>query len=241
MIAGLAMQVAAAQVKDGRVVYERKVNMHKRLGPDMESMKNMIPQFDVSKVELLFSGNESIYRRIQEEEDIRESAGDGGDRQVVRMRFNADNELYKNYNTQKALELTELGPKKYLIDDSIRQYNWKLDETGDTKQIKGYTCKKATTKNTRGENMTVWYTEQIACPSGPEAWGGLPGLIMEIDVADGQITFIAVEVTEKVDKKMVGAPTGGKKITRKEHQKMLEEQFGVNPHGGPTQFRIIRQ
>ena len=240
MIAGLAVQVAAAQVKDGKVVYERKVNMHKRLGPEQESMKNMIPEFDVSKVELLFSGNESIFRRIQEEEDIRESAGESGDRQVVRMRFGSDNELYKNYNTQKAIELTELGPRKYIIDDSLRQHNWKLDET-ETKQIKGYTCKKATGKTQRGVAVVAWYTEQIPCPSGPDTWGGLPGMILEVNIGDGEMVFSAIEVSDKADKKLVSAPTGGKKITRKEYQKMMEDQFGVSPNSSGPTIRIIRQ
>jgi len=240
MIAGLAVQVSAAQVKDGKVVYERKVNMHKRLGPEQESMKNMIPEFDVSKVELLFSGNESIFKRVQEEEDIRESAGQPDDRQVVRMRVGADNELYKNYATFKAIELTELGPKKYLIDDSTRQFNWKLDETGETRKIQGYTCKKATTKAPRGP-VVAWYTEEITCPSGPDAWGGLPGMILEVNIADGEMVFSAVEISNKTDKKLVSAPTGGKKITRKEYQKMLEDQYGVGGSGGGPTFRIIRQ
>ena len=238
MVAGLAVQVAAAQVADGKIVYERKANLHRRLGPEQESMKNMIPEFDVSKVELIFSGNESIFRRIQEEEDIRETAGES-DRQVFRMRVGGDNQLYKNYTTMKAFELTELGPKKYVIDDSVRITNWKLDES-ETKQIKGYACKKATGTYARG-TAVAWYTEQISCPSGPDNWGGLPGMILELNMNDGEIVFAATEVSDKGDKKLVSAPTGGKKITRKEYQKMLEEQFGVSPNGGGPQIRIIRQ
>lgn len=239
MIAGLAVQVAAAQVKDGKIVYERKANLHKRLGPEQESMKNMIPEFDVSKLELIFSGNESIFRRIQEEEDIRETAGEG-DRQVVRMRFGGDNQLYKNYATFKAYELTELGPKKYVIEDSVRNPAWKLDET-DTKQIKGYTCKKATATTIRGAKIVAWYTEQILSPSGPETYGGLPGMILEVNMGDGEMIYTAIEVSDKGDKKLVSAPTGGKKISRNEYQKMLEEQFGITPGGSGGTIRIMRQ
>ena len=92
MIAGLAVQVSAAQVQDGKIVYERKANLHKRLAAEQESMKNMIPEFDVSKVELSFSGNESMFRRIQEEEDIRETADQPSDRPVMRLRFGGDNQ-----------------------------------------------------------------------------------------------------------------------------------------------------
>ena len=242
MIAGLAVQVSAAQVQDGKITYERKANIHKRLGPEQESMKNMIPEFDVSKVELIFTGNESMYRRIQEEEDIRETAGESGDRMVFRMRVGADNELYKNYTTMKSLERTELGAKKFIIEDSVRIQNWKLDESGETKQIKGYTCKKATaTLAQRNTPVVVWYTEQILCPSGPEGWGGLPGMILEVNMGDGEMIITAIDITDKADKKLVSAPSGGKKITRKEYQKMMEEQFGVAPGGGGPTFRVIRQ
>jgi GLPGLI family protein len=240
MIAGLVVQVSAAQVQDGKIVYERKANMHKRLSAEQENLKNMIPEFDVSKVELIFSGHESIYRRVQEEEDIRETAGEPGDRQVFRMRIGGDNQLYKNYTTMKAAELTELGPKKYVIEDSVRVTGWKLDES-ETKQVKGYTCKKATATLQNGRPVVAWYTEQILSPSGPENWGGLPGMILELNMGDGEMIFTAIEVSDKGDKKLVSAPTGGKKITRKEYQKMLEEQFGVSPNGGGPMIRVIRQ
>ena len=240
MIAGLAVQVSAAQVTDGKIVYERKANLHKRLPPEQESMKNMIPEFDVSRLELFFTGNESIFRRIQEEEDIRETAGEGGDRQIVRMRIGGDNQLYKNYTTMKAYELTELGPKKYIVEDSVRNTSWKLDES-ETRQIKGYTCKKATAAAPRGGTIVAWYTEQIPCPSGPDNWGGLPGMILELNMNDGEMIYSSLEVSDKGDKKLVSAPSGAKKITRKEYQKMLEEQFGVAPGGGGPSIRIIRQ
>ena len=43
--AGCCFQLAAAQVKEGKIIYERKTNMHKRLPPENENMKSMIPEF----------------------------------------------------------------------------------------------------------------------------------------------------------------------------------------------------
>jgi GLPGLI family protein len=239
-IAGLVMQVAGAQVKEGKIVYQRKMNMHKRLSAEHESMKNMIPEFNTSKSELLFAESESIFKNLQEEEeDIRETAGQQEGGRVIRRFGGGDNQVYKNYSTDRVIELRELGPKKYIIEDSIRKMNWKLDES-ETRTIKGYTCKKAVSKDPRGTEVVAWYAEQITCPSGPENWGGLPGLILEVNVGDGEIVYTPIEINDKSDKKMVKAPTGGKKITRQEFQKMMEDQFGANPGGGPS-IRIIRQ
>jgi GLPGLI family protein len=238
-VAGLLAQSVAAQVKEGSIVYERKINMHKRLGPEQESMKNMIPEFNTSKTQLLFSETESVFKNVKEEEDIRETAGqEGGGRMVMRF-GGGENETYKNYATEKLIELRELGPKKYIIEDSLRKLNWKLDES-ETKTIKGYTCKKATSKNPQGLNIEAWYTEQISCPSGPEIWGGLPGMILELNIGDGEIVFTPLEVADKSDKKMVKAPSNGKKISRKEFQKMMDDQFGpASPGGGPV-IRVMR-
>jgi len=70
--------------------------------------------------------------------------------------------------------------------------------------------------------------------------GGLPGMILELNIGDGEIVFTPLEITKLDDKKLVKAPTNGKKTTRKEFQKMVEEQFGANPGGGPV-IRIHRE
>jgi GLPGLI family protein len=239
-VAGLVMQVAAAQVKEGRIVYERKTNMHKRLGPEQESLKNMIPEFNSSKAELMFSENESIFKNVQEEEDIRETAGEDGNVRMVRRFGGGDNEVYKNYSTAKLIELRELGPKKYIIEDSLRRFSWKLDES-ETKTVKGYSCRKAIAKDLRGQEVIAWYADQIPCPSGPDNWGGLPGMILELNIGDGETVYTPLEIVNKSDKNVVKAPSGGKKITRQEFQKMLEEQFGPGAGSGGPVIRVIRQ
>lgn len=232
---------AFPQMKQGKIIYERKINLHKRLPPGEESMRNMIPEFNTSKVQLLFSEYESIYKNLPEEQDIRETAGEGADGPRIIMKFGGnDDETYKNYQTEKSIEQRELGPKKYVIEDSLRKISWKLDEEGTTKEIKGYTCRKATGKNSQGSAVIAWYTDQINCPSGPDQYGGLPGMIMELNIGDGEIVFTALEISNTTDSKLVKAPTNGKKITRKEFQKMVEDQFGANPGGGPV-IRIHRE
>jgi GLPGLI family protein len=224
-------------LKEGKIIYEKKVNLHRRLTD--ESMKTMVPEFNTSKSELDFSADESIYKNIKEDEDIRDKAGQENNGNLV-MRFGggADDQTYKNYTTERTTQQKELGPKKYLIEDSLKKQNWKLEE--GTKAIKGYTCKKATTKGRDGSGIIAWYAEDIQSSTGPEIFGGLPGLILELNLNDAEILFTTLDiVTKDFDKKIVAAPTNGKKITRKEFDKMMEDQFGVKPGGGTT-IRIIR-
>ena len=233
---------ARAQVKEGRVVYERKVNMHRNLAD--QSMKSMVPEFNTSKTELRFSGGESLYKNIKEEEDIRDKAGEGEHGGVFIKFGGGDDQVYKNYDTEKMTEQRELGPKKYIIEDSLPRLSWKLEE--GSKTIKNYTCKKATAKNRTGKDVIAWYAEDLQSSSGPEAYGGLPGLILELDINNAEIAFTALEISTGAvkgdsDKMVVKAPTDGKKISRKEFKKMMDDQFGPDSGGGvKTSIRIIR-
>jgi len=228
----------ARSVKEGRIVYKRKINIHRRM--EDESMKRMVPEFDSARSELLFSADQSLYRNIKEAEDIRDQAGQDQDGPVVRMRFGGgDDQTYKNYTLEKMTQQREMGPKKYIIEDSFPHYTWKMEQ--DTQTIHGYLCKKATTKGRQGNAVTAWYTEEIQCPSGPEEYGSLPGLILQLDINDGEVVFSPDDIdTKSLDKGLVHAPTDGKKITREAFRKMVEDRFGPGAGGGRPVIRIIR-
>lgn len=234
IMAGICWQLLPAQVKQGKVVYERVTNMHKRLPPDQQSMKAMIPEFATGKQQLVFAGDESVFTTLPDEADIRDQAGQESGRMNIRMN-NGSEETYKNYATAKMIALRELGPKKYIVEDSLRQLPWKLTE--DTTTIKGYHCKKAVAINKQGDNITAWYTEEMPVPSGPEQFGGLPGLILQMDIGDGFIVFTAVDIQPGTGNQVVKIPTGGKKISQKEFQKMMDDAFG--PSSGGPQIRIF--
>lgn len=237
LVAFLLALTAAAQVSQGKVIYERKMNMHKRMPPEAEQMRAMIPEFNTSKAQLLFNGDESVFKNLPQEEDIRENAGEDGRRMVFRM-GGADNETYKNFAKETLVEQRELGSKKYIIEDTLRKLNWKLAEGNKT--VNGYNCKMATAKNQRGDELIAWYTEEIPVSAGPESFGGLPGLILAMDIGSGWITYTAETVTKSLEKDVVKVPSNGKKITRKQFQQMMEEAFGPQSgNGGPT-MRIIR-
>jgi GLPGLI family protein len=218
-------------LKEGRVIYERKVNMYRRMKD--ESMKSMIPEFNTSKVELDFLSDASVYKNVKEAEDIRDQAGQDDNRRVF-MRFGGgdNDQTYKDYATEKYIEQRELGPKKYLIVDTLKRQSWKLE--AETRTIKGYTCKKALTKGRDSVDIVAWYAEDIQSAGGPEAYGGLPGLILELNINNAEIVYTTLDiVTKDFDKGIVKAPTEGKKITRAEFRKMMEDTMG-----GPGQMRI---
>jgi GLPGLI family protein len=69
----------------------------------------------------------------------------------------------------------------------------------------------------------------------------LPGLILELNVANGQILYKAIEISLKVALNKIKEPKDGKKMTAaeftKEREKIMEEMRKNMPNNG-MQFRV---
>jgi GLPGLI family protein len=269
-----------AQVKEGKVVYERKVNLHKRLPPEAEQMKAMLPEFQTTKMELQFNQTQSLYKNLPEEENQLPSAGEG---QRFNFRFGGgspNDATFRDYDKEQIVESRELGPKTYLIEDTLRPLKWKIE--GDTMTINGYLCYKATTTlslsqimgggmrmgggpgggqggNREGnadsarpqqrrmnipdqQKVEAWFTQDIETSAGPDFFFGLPGLIMKVTVDEGTTEYKVLQLDTQA-KTTVKAPTSGKKITREEYRKLMQQQMqGMRPPGGgPGRMMIIQQ
>lgn len=223
----ILIQTLEAQTKEGKITYEQKIDMYRRIPEDNQQMRAMVPQFRTAKFELLFADNQSLFKGIEEEPDLTSEDNNGG-RVVIKMSGGADNEYYRNFNTKLAVEKRALMENIFLVEDSIRSLTWKLEE-GETKTILGYTCKKASGKTARGSDVVAWYCEDIPVASGPDQFNSLPGMILSIDANKGEIVFTATALDKKVEKKNIKAPTKGKKVTPAEFAKTQKELLGDGP------------
>jgi GLPGLI family protein len=232
-LALFTINVLDAQIKEGTIVYERTINMHRRITD--EQMKAMIPEFRTSKHQLLFSDSTSMYKAVPEESTPDPFAsGNGG--VFIRMGGGDNAEQYRNYSQAKAIESRELGAKTYLIEDTIKAQGWKLTEEAAT--ILNYPVKKATRQNERGQTIEAWYTESIPSPAGPEGFASLPGAILKVDINNGETVYKAISITDKVDKNDIKEPKKGKKIARAEYMKMMQDAMGTPGAGGNRVIRI---
>lgn len=82
----------------------------------------------------------------------------------------------------------------YQYEEDQPKFNWSLEE--GEKDILGYKCKKAKVKY-RGRDYTAWYTTDIPINNGPYVFGGLPGLILEVEDSDKKYSFVAVGINKK--------------------------------------------
>ena len=221
LMAAVIVQFAAAQVNEGKVVFEEKIDLHRRIPKENEQMRAMVPQFRTTKYELSYADNKSLYKQAEEETDLSEQSQGG-----LVMKFGgADNVFYKDFTTQTTVEKRNMMEKDFIVEDSIRNITWKLVD-GETKTIAGHACKKATGKSQMGMDIVAWYAEDIALSSGPAQFGGLPGLILSMDMNQGEIVITATTIDKTVKKADIKAPAKGKKVTPAEFAKIRKELMG---------------
>jgi GLPGLI family protein len=266
----MAITIAAsAQQKEGTVTYQRKINAWKRITD--EQMRSFIPEFNISKYVLYFSDSVSMYKLSPDEnapEPFAGGEGGGG----FRRSFNfggGDGDLFKNFGTGLSTQATELGGKNFLITDTIKKQPWKI--SAETKEILGVLCRKATMRITqpsfagRGLNfnrnrpagdtttrpappapreieIVAWFAQTILAPVGPDTYGQLPGVILELDIDNGTTVYTALTLKTTVEAKELKEPKKGKKVTRQEYGQLQRELFqnqGGGGFGGPGGGQVI--
>ena len=88
------------------------------------------------------------------------------------------------------------------------------------------------------ETITAWYTPMIPASHGPAEFGGLPGLILELNT--GNTTMLCTKVVLNPQEEIViDIPEKGKEVSREEYRKIVDEKakemserFGGNNRRG---------
>ncbi|MEO1052741.1 MAG: GLPGLI family protein [Bacteroidota bacterium] len=211
-----------AQEMSGRITYEQQIKLEFSFeGQDMQGLESMIPKSRKSTMQLLFTEEASLYKKSPVEEGgDSEFTNDSG--AVIKIAVSgADNETYRDIQNKNLVEKREFFGKNFLIKGD-KTYAWKI--AGEQKEILGYACQKATLQD-GDRNVVAWFTPQIPLATGPEGYGNLPGMILEVNINEGKRTIVATEIAMgEVDAKSVKEPTKGKEVTREEFVAIVEEK-----------------
>lgn len=245
VFACLSLSFITEEVKQGVITYTTKINMHKRIPPDQEEMKKMIPEFNSVQNQLLFNEMESLFKPIPADENPFDNGGGGswtgtapgGGMRTIRMVL--QNETYLNRDADLMTQLRDFMGKKYIIKKEPKRIPWKLGS--ETKQLLGYACKDASFTDENQRKVRAWYTEDLRIPIGPEGFHGLPGLILEVDVNEGEMLITADKLDLRALKKNeLKEPKGGEELTEEAYQAMVKEQMEkMGAQSGPGGMRMI--
>lgn len=162
---------------------------------------------------------------------------DGDMRQETNMGSFMKNTTISNAETKETLILMDGMMGKFAAKTKLDEVEKAENEEEDldvelvdeTKEIAGFTCKKAIIYDAAGNENIFWYTEEIEAPEngGKYMKEGVPGMALEFVIVQPQITmtFTATEFSKKVknpkEKFAMTIPEGFTEKSFGELQKML--------------------
>lgn len=227
-----------------KVTYEEKVDMYRRIPEDRQDMKEMFPQYHSSMWELIYNGDQSIFQHQKQEEIPTTTTTQGNTHMTMRFGGRENRVVYKNLTTSQMIDSRDFMQKQFLITGVPTERKWKIGKK--SKSILGYNCLEASFEQDSTTKMTAWFTPQVQHFNGPFDYQGLPGLILQVDINDGERVISATEIkTEEIDVSVIEAPTKGKEVTAEEfetirQEKMKEMGMQGGQGGPPMQVTIIR-
>lgn len=180
--------------------------------------------------DMFFKNNKSLYTYKEEEQS--ESGWSWRKDEFV---------LIRDYNKKELHDLKEELGVMFVVQDKIPRYRWKI--LNEIREIEGYLCMKAETKDTiKGQTIHAWFSDAIPMSAGPEGYGGLPGMILEIDINNGDavITATKVDMGTPLDKLPIPKKMKGKEVTIAELDNKIKDFIEESIEGRKNPFWRIR-
>jgi len=228
----------------GTIQFERRLNMFsvlkKQINKDNESYmqqmydnyKKTNPQFKVQKSVLSFSKDKSLYVPIPDE--VTNNTYVWNAAPTVQQ----PNTAYHDLNTGMSIIQKKAFEEIFLLKDSTRKINWKI--TDETRDIAGYTCRRANALIMDSIYVVAFYTIEIPVSSGPESFTGLPGMILGVAVPHDDYTWFATKVTDtNPPPNALNPPTKGKPVNNKELKIKLNEALKDWREEGAAYMKVL--
>lgn len=242
---GLGLGVFAQEpAKQGEATYVETVKIEIRIEGMTEEMINRMPKERKMKKVLYFNEAESSYQNSKEIADAPVPGGGegmrGGGMRFMMGGASPDEMVYLNFNEKIKIEQKDFMTRIFLITEDLAIENWKF--TGNQKTILDYPCMEAS-QITDKDTILAWFAPSIPVSAGPGNYVNLPGLVLGVDINNGKRVIMAEKVDLKpIDKELIAKPKKGKKTTREEFKKIVDEkmkEMGGNSQGGT--FRVMVQ
>lgn len=207
----VAHNATAQFVTSGAISYERKVNLPRQYDDEVpEWMKRNMPKVQATSFALAFTEAKSSYMPDKENN---QASGQW-------LAPGQDNSVYQDYRGKTITASKQVYEQRFIIRDSARRLTWRILK--EERTIAGYQCRKAVTRICDSVYVVAFYAYDIPVSGGPEQFGGLPGMILELAVPRLYATWVAT----KVESKALGdgdiKPVSGKGKTVNRTQMMRE-------------------
>lgn len=224
LLLSFALTGFAQYITAGKIEYEKKVSLHAMMkdyddgnNSWYERVKSQLPQFSFYYFDLLFDTGRTVYRPGREVDN--KGARMWGESPA------GENKVFTNLITGKVTAQKDVFEKKFTVQDSMRKLDWKVKD--EIRIIADFKCRKAVSRICDSVYVIAFYTEDIIPAGGPEMFGGLPGMILELAIPRLHTTWTATKIEVTPPKETdFGAPEKSKKVvTQKELNETVQSSL----------------
>ncbi len=217
----IAIGITAAAQKSGKVTYDEVTTMDVHFPEGMELPEGFeMPSENIFKKVLLFNENESLYKNLPQEPVVNEVKSEGFHLEI--KNDIPEDYYYKDLNKGSKVEQRQFLDRTFLMKGELKDFQWKI--APEQKKILDYMVQKATTTMDTLE-ITAWFAPQLQINNGPDRYGKLPGLILEIEIPQLKRVITAKEVVLDAIDEPIEAPKKGKKVSDEEFEKIRAEKL----------------
>ena len=133
--------------------------------------------------------------------------------------------IYRDREKNETFDVLSLLNKQYVIQDSLICQNWKIKN--DMREVAGRICMNASYFDpVKEKEVIAWFALDLPVPLGPNKYCGLPGMILEINEANGAVIYTATNILLSDENVEIAKPTVKKKrkiITQSEYDKKVRK------------------
>lgn len=229
--------VLMAQTTQGKIIFKEisKFDIPEKY---RQYMPADTPDSVVNEMELSFNATNSLYKTYENLEE-EEKEPTQFEKMMKMWGGGADNQVYRDLTSKIQLEKKDFQGKVFLIKSEITDtVKWKINPIPS--KILGYTCMEATTVKDSTE-VKVWFSTEIPVPFGPMTVGGLPGMVLKMEINSGKFFMrIIADSFEAKKVKTLKSPKGGETVTQEEFDAIMKAKMeemkkmrgsGNGPHG----------
>ena len=148
--------------------------------------------------------------------------------------------LYRKYGSSEIMQLRSIFGRDFLVSTEMKGLQWSLSD--EERTYLGYGVIKATTISD-DISVVAWYAPDISFPAGSDHFGGLPGVILSLDVSSESFTYSYMDTTIELNSTVqVEQPHYDEQLTLSEFRdlaghKLDEEWEMIKARGAYTERR----
>lgn len=229
--------------QSGSILFEEVRKIEIKLEGEMAQMMKDMPKEQRSDKILYFSPEATLYKEAEKDAASGSKSFAGHEGAVMFSMSSPDNKVFVDLSANKLIEQREFMTRMFLIEDNLEQGQWKI--SGKQKVILDYPCMEATQSDTAGVVTTAWFAPTFPVKGGPARFCTLPGMVLEVNIGDGDQQFIAKLIDNtSPEKEIFSKPKEGKKISQEEFDKIVAEkmkEMGGESSGGNTMMIRIKR